>query len=300
MQSLSRFINLEIASHGRLMDGTPEEVEKESRDLVVGLMNEGAFEWDMISGNEDDCHITGKPLRLEIKRGWYPVMFEQDPDNERLWKPLSEEAPDPVVSSLKISAPSGRLIVSDWFRLQGDLFTDIVGEPDEAVLTGGPFERLSIARHCAEKFGFMSVHVGNTCPSLIESEGHLFIGKIDPSAIGSHQALGQIVANYHHASLIDVEVFKKVISDRAGEKNAEVIVESYIAKSLAERKIQVIQVEPGDLHIHFTAERGELMNFRSEGDVHVNFGNIDPMCVITRKPVQWVRQAPSASAKNRP
>ncbi len=282
---LDHDLSMEIAGSRRRIQGTPEEIRAKGYAEVVVRMNQGDFP-HLGSDGADECSVTGKRLYTVIS-GWKAALCEavDKPGSRREMVPIREEAALPTVIAHTIPVPSGKLLVADWFRMDDNLFTQVVkeGAPEESINTA--FGRKLLTQHYAEKFGFMSVEVGNTSPSIVKRDDHLVVGYFnDDEFTPEGKVIGSVCTDLWWVTAIDAQVFENVVATRVGHEEAKSLVDAFVKKEVASGNINVVEVEHGELSFHFTAERDDLAQFRAP---EVSFEGMEPYLVMSQKSLEW-------------
>lgn len=233
-----------------------ERARKVHRELVERT-DCGSFEYfDFMA--DDECAITGERLRLEL-HDWVPVLGTVDLKSattlrDREFVPVTR-LPERGVEHLVIEAPSGELLISDWFRHPA--FTEAVNDPasrgEYSVNTHAGKARQT-AWYAAR--GFASIFVGNTMPSVVARDGHLIIACVDEDAAYEGrpglegEALGSVCTDLWWATAIDREVLTRTMAQTLGRAEAE----SAVAELLESTDHVSVRVQPGMLHLYHTAD----------------------------------------------
>lgn len=246
---------------------------------LVSMMDRGEFDSALLSDSARDvCDATGARLSLRIEPGWLPSLGVERYEGYRrvAFDKLESSAPSPEVLHLEIPVPSGELIAADWLRLEDELFTKIVdsGERFDINTSFGCAEQ---TRHYAEKFGFVSVFVGNSSPALVRKGSMIVAGKIDEPGYWDEEdparerrlelaAKGwseknRITTDLWWATLIDRQVLEGLLATRVSPDQARSLVDGLLSKHSWGGPFS-LRVPKGTLHLSFTAERESIREFQ--------------------------------------
>lgn len=292
-----------------LVGATPDK-DAQTHANLVRQMDRGRF--DPLDLNTDlacDCDSTGTRLHIDIEQGWRPslgVFNVRAYGKSDSFAALDAEAPLPVVISHQIPAPSGEILIADWFRLDDGLFTDIVkaGAPEASINFG--YGRAELTAFYAKEFGFMSVEVGNSSPGILARDDHFVMGYLDEDTLENEddddspgllkgEIKGRVCTDLWWVTAVDREVLVNIIATKLGAAQARVTVDDYVAKAMDSGDINIIQVPPGVLHFHSTARRDDLADFECVGPTKVDFDAVEPYLVISSTALQW---KPSSEAES--
>jgi len=256
---------------------------------LVRMMNTGDFD-PLVLGDDAraPCGATGKRLHVQITPGWKPLLGELT-FQPRTFTAVTDDCPAPAVISHAIPAPSGELLIADWFRLSNNLFSDIVDPKSHQFELCYPFGRAQQTAHYAREFGFMSVEAGNSCPGILERRDHFLIGEIDYGARSAPSGVlkGSVCTDLWWVSMIDRQVLVDLLAGKLGPEAAQAAVDDYVASAVASSSISVLRVAPGTVHFHFTADRRDLAGFQCAGPIETDFQSVEPILVVSSAPLHW-------------
>lgn len=225
-------------------------VDVDNYKSLCKYMSEGNFQWYEVDIN-DECRKTGKDLNLQFK-GWN-CMHGSFVNNNFVLSEIIEKRP--AVAHTTVSFKTGNLLIADWFRIEE--FTNVVDESKDPDSIGSEAGREQQTQQYAKEFNFISVSVGNTCPTIFENQGKLVFGYINeefgqynPSrkkTKDSFTEVGSVCTDYWAATIIEEENLIDIIATKIGQDNAKSLVKEYLTKNDVKR----IRVEPGQYHIYF-------------------------------------------------
>lgn len=230
------------------------------------------------------CNATGQSMVVQMEN-WKPVLGSYRLiDGKHCFVPFSEEAPHPAVQHVEIPVPSGEILIADWFRI--DVFTQAVKSsalPSINTLAGAQ----QTTQHYAKVHGFLSVCVGNTSPSVFETDGQLRIGS-PGSRRGEDEPegknLGSVCTDLWWVTAIDRKTLVDIMASTTGPEEAERQVAKYLKDSNGD--VVQVQIPPGQaLHAYFESEEGLQDRFGADG---VNFKGLNTLyAVLSNKPLEW-------------
>lgn len=270
---------------------------EQAYDKIVAAADGGTFDWCYLDSQEQ-CDTTGERVHFELQ-DWTPrlgTIDHQSRDRDLLpLKPI----PEPSVLHHVIQAPSGELLVADWFR-HGE-FTRAVKEiAGEGV--GTDVGKLRLTSWYAQKHGFMSVFVGNTCPGICERGDHLVIARIDedgemgePPIAGN--VVGHICTDLWWATAIDRQVLTDILARSMGTDEAKLAVVALLEDDHS--TITTLRVPPGTLHVYHTARETDMQRFRSPDVPESSIRRL--WAVVSTRELNWTPKpaAPSETASRR-
>ena len=204
-------------------------------EQLVSRINAGNFP---LKHDHEQCELTGLYFHMEFKE-WKPSLFEfkRNPSGKLSKFFLDQDAPKLEPFYAEIPTPSGRLLVSDWFRIEE--FTDLV-DPKETKYTHPSvnllYGRVQQTQRYAQ-LGFLSVSVGNTCPRIFMDQGVLIVGHLDHNLPRSLQTplsnsdKGYVCTDLWQATLIDEDILIGLLSTKMDLKTAQKTVADYISNN---------------------------------------------------------------------
>lgn len=147
--------------------------------LLTGSGQKGFF-----STSDITCHKTDDRLYWQDSQMLAPVLGNMIWGDRKLgtqtrFEPLETWIEPRAIRHVEIAAPSGRILMADWFRIPG--FTEGIRDENE-------FSRKSISsdqgidirtRDHYERLGLMRIHTTNCVPQVIREEGLLRVGHLD-------------------------------------------------------------------------------------------------------------------------
>jgi hypothetical protein len=244
------------------------------------------------------CKLTGVKALVKMNSGWEITAHKELPRylhiQGKATAPIGA-VPPPEVVELRVPAPSGKILVADWIHLSEGLFSAMirVGAPHDPV--DSVLGSIAHSRHYAEKFGLLSIPVGEDTPKLRRQGGHFLLdctsSSADAQQICSAVLKPSFEGHMDTASMIDVQVLtdllKKQLGDEEGIRTARFYVESNVHR--------IIDVESGELFMYIPSRPGRIGEFECvNADVSME-GLSTLHAVLATKPLQW-RQRETAQA----
>ena len=237
---------------------------------IVEQSDRGDLAWYCTDSGEV-CQTTGERLHMEWL-GWVPCLgTRQDPSVFAYKSPLvaaSVIPPAPVVQH-EINAPTGELLIADWFRIEG--FTTAVKDP----AAGGEYSSCSSAgcqrqaAWYAKQFGFASIFVGDCGPNILvrkgsdaDRSGHIVLAQIEESYRAATDPAGGTLAgsvctDLWWTTIIDRQVLTSIVARSMSQAEAERAVQGLVDEGNMTR----VQVRPGKLFVYHTADFPEMNAF---------------------------------------
>lgn len=232
---------------------------------VCGKLDSGCFgNWDFDGCSAEPCPATGEKLRPMLQDGWKPVLlkfsFEGTASDER-FEVITDGIPEQQVLHVAIPTPSGNMIAADWFRFGENLFTTAVDARSLDFEINYEFGRRAQTEYYAREFGFLSISVGNSSPSLLQRDGHLVLASETGDGYPDGKPLGSVCTDLWWATVIDEVVLRDLIARKHGDTGLAALDE-YLAK---DRNHFKFKAPKGTLHAYYSAGRKTLKEFTPEG-----------------------------------
>lgn len=160
-----------------------------------------------------------------------------------------------VEQEVEIEFKTGELLIADWFRI--DEFSKKVkynADYSDASINSS-LGCIKSTQHAA-KHGFVTVHVGNSCPQIYQQGDSFVFGHAHDSdddgfeedgvSIPGYENKGYVCTDLWNVTVIDKARLVEIIAETKGEE-AQNIVEDYIAKN----EVTTAKVEPGIYKVTF-------------------------------------------------
>lgn len=232
-----------------------------------------------------ECQVTGFPVRVRLV-DWTPVPGCFMPVDDRLvWTEMTEGPPEASVRHLELLAPSGELLLADWFRLEG--FDEIVSEltSDRGGVSSAHGQEAASALY-ATRAGFMSVAASDQDASVVvRVDGRIEIGvraSEEDAPILDGTEVGVLDSDLWWVSAIDRLVLTDLLARKAGPEVALARVAKYVESGGP----TVVRVPPGTtLHVYFESQHHLQKRYSAPG---VNASGFERLyAVVSPEPLEW-------------
>lgn len=258
---------------------TPEWPEERLYREVVATVDSGNLEWFMVDISEQ-CGRTGLILSHQFNN-WVPEVWYFDQALNKHLKAESREAGNNILHT-SVTFPSGHLLVADWFRI--DAFNALVKKNDLPTLNSQAGIEAQV-RHYAENFDFISVFVGNTCPTVFTSATQLVVGH-EFENVDSRQYAPRfkVCTDLWWTTVIDKKTLISHLTKATGT-DATSMVEAY----LEDNDVAEVHVPPGTYHLYFDNDDATFREkFAASG---IDLTGIDePYCIISRNELELIEK----------
>lgn len=254
-------------------------------DRGITQVNAGFFQFWEFSEAENLCKVTGEKLHIGIEAGWKPQLGTADYKLET-FSPLTEDAPLPSVRMAQIPAPTGEMLITDWFRFKDNAFTTLVtnGAPEDRYSTS--VNRASLTDLYASRYGFMSVQAGDSSTGILQREDHLVIGVVDEDSpcIQDGEYKGRVNNDLHWVTMIDRSILVELLATQMPRVQAE----QEVAACIEAQDITTVQMPVGQVYFYYTTDKMDLAHFSSDSPFELNKDPIEePYVVISGQPLVW-------------
>lgn len=251
-----------------------EAVREIAAAIHANVLSGRSGPYHMLEG--ETCRISGIRLALDLD-GWKPVMGIMDRSTRRI-RPSNFVPPTPV-DHVVVSFGGGPVLVGDWFRIPE--FTSAVDPEGREFDLSTELGAREYVRHYARK-GFVSVHVGNTCPSVLPFGEGLVVGRADEDADDSREVpkeMGSVCTDLWRVTMIEKERLVEIVAGTLGREEAEKTVEAYLEEHPCDA---TIVVPAGEHHLYFSGHHELFVeSFHSE-DLPLP-GAVDPFFVLSMR-----------------
>lgn len=214
--------------------------------------------------------VTDQTVYLRFK-DWIPTAAAYGAKGTRI---ALEDAPVIGPQTGRITLPTGRLLVSDWIRVNG--FNEAVGEPEDGPSINSEAGIVAMTLHVLSK-GVASFHVGNSSPRVYLRDGGLVIGRQralqehdwrsddeEPEEIEIQGEAGYVITDLWNATIVDVGTLIGLLEGRLGSRKAAKAAYAAYRRKNNDHIVEV-EVEPGTYEVHFGPSHREFAKaFRDE------------------------------------
>lgn len=212
---------------------------------LVKDMNEGNFAFGFY-----ECQDCGQKLRIECKN-WdlqlKSIELKQD-INSKIGLKREIVNVKPCLPkeniNLEVEFKTGNLLIADWFRINE--FTEFF---KNQISINNKQGQLDSTKFHLEKGNVLTLHVGNSSPSIFQKNNELFFGyeKEDVTEIDNEiKEKGYVCTDLWNVTILEKENLIELLN-KQNVKNAKKFVSDY----LKENDIVEIKIEPGIYNCKF-------------------------------------------------
>lgn len=223
----------------------------ENYENFVNKINKGDFDrYDL------DCDSTclGCDQRIKlISKDWNfkLVTLDYNEDKKIVFK-LMAECVEEKLHEVKVEFKTGELLIADWFRIP-EFTKQVEYDPDYTkVGINSDLGQIRSTEHAAN-LGFVTVHVGNSSPTIFQQGDSFIFGREDEESeletLHNYQEKGYICTDLWNVTIIDKSKLIEIVANKIGHDKAVESVENYLIEN--KDNINFINVEPGDYTIGF-------------------------------------------------
>lgn len=223
-------------------------------------ISKGNFSGFALECNNEDCQNCSKNLILNFIN-WQPILetYNESENTDCISKEIT-------TVNFEIKSPT--LLIADWFRINE--FTDQVEyNPDYLLPSINTYKGRVLSTLSSIKNGFISIHVGNSSPSIFIKENNLYcIESCDSDnkliKKSGFNYKGYVCTDLWNVTLIEKSVLIEIIKRK--NPNAEQIVDDYISQNSDD--IIKLNVQPGEYKLEF---HGDSYKFHKEKKLKLGF-----------------------------
>lgn len=223
--------------------------EEDKAKLLLESFKEGTLS---MPSSLMDCEIKKDKISIKLNK-WNMSFSTINPKSRALVEFVPDSTPKVAIYSAKVNFPTGSLLVMDWLRID-----DFINSTKDIKYEGEPIDinneegQIELVKRYL-KNGFLSVHVGNSCPSIFNVDGQLVIGQLDYDPDEDDRpdsAIGMVCTDLWWATVIDREDAIRIIKLTNPDASDEHL-SSKIDEYAKERTVTMVTVEPGEYNVYF-------------------------------------------------
>lgn len=236
---------------------------------------------------EDYCFSSGERFHLAFA-GWTP-RFDRFEGGAFL---TMEDVSVPAVAECEVEFETGEVLVADWFRIEA--FTDAVKEAeDDGNDINSALGCIRRTQEYAERLNFVSVMVGNSCPSVLCDDGLVTVGRVDEDMEGGNppEPAGWICTDLWWATLIDRKRLVGIVAERTGAAAAEAAVSDYLDR----HDVLTLRLAPGRYRLYFSGDSQDFADRFHSPDLAFD-PSVRPMFVLSPRALELVDEPVVAPA----
>lgn len=224
-----------------------EEVNiNDKYEELIKKINDGNFlPTDLQSDSE--CFDCAQRIKLCAKDWNFKIATLKLNENKKYEYKLIDDCIEEKLYEVKVNFSTGELLIADWFRIKE--FTEQVeyNKDYKDVSINASLGQIKSTQHAAN-LGFVTVHVGNSCPTIFEKDGNFVFGREkEEGDVISYTDKGTVCTDLWNVTIIDKQKLIEIVALKLGEEKAMEIVEEYIA----ENDMHKFSVTPGEYTIGF-------------------------------------------------
>lgn len=226
------------------------EIESSYKNLIE-KMNKGNFYSYDVSLN-DSCICCGQQMDLEIK-DWNVEYYTFNMKKDDFLPP--ESCSENKIIELSIDFKTEDILIADWFKI--DEFTNKVkyNQDYNEVSINFAKGREASTRHSVENFNYITVHVGNSCPTIFQNGNDFVFGystewdekNITLEDNKGYTDHGSVCTDLWNVTIIEKAQLINIVAESVGMEKATQIVTEY----LEDYDHNSFKVEPGIYKLRF-------------------------------------------------
>lgn len=216
-------------------------------------VNSGNFEKFNMSDSHY-CFGCGENFCMEVK-GWQPQFIKRSLDyNHKLQYTVAEPCAVEPIIELSVNFSSGRLLLSDWFRIPQ--FTNAVDDNHKNDVNSS-LGRINLTKYHAENFNFIAAPSSGS-PYIFQQGDKLVFAQVDedkPSFkkfTSNYTDHGRINSGLRAITIIDEDQLLAIMTKQLGEEDAKKALENYLEEN--DYEITRVTVTPGTYQFKFSGD----------------------------------------------
>lgn len=231
---------------------------------------------------DENCFCCGKKI-LPVIENWKTGLLTFEPETRQFikLKPCIENK----IIELNIEFKTGNLLMADWFRIEE--FTKQVEYNKDYKETSINYTagRLASTQHALKTFGFITVHLGNSSPSIFQNGNDFIFGHEDEETKLSpdFKYKGYVCTDLWNVTIIEKEQLINLVANKVGQEKAEQLIEDYLKDNKG--NYSQFKVEPGVYKLSFHPDYEKFNHQLTEED---KVSGIEPM--FSLKKVQLINK----------
>lgn len=177
-----------------------------------------------------------------------------------------------VINSVEIDVPTGVLLVSDWFRDEKNVLSDLVEVKNtkigkqlmkindyEAQYGTTRLNEYAQVLAGAEK-NVATVFVGNTCPSIYSNKGTVVV--TDQKKKGKLDLQGSVCTDLWRTTIVDKQILEQYMKDAYSDEEVSDLWEELMGEAVE------VSVTPGKYRLTHSVDKG-YVNDEKYGNVYL-------------------------------
>jgi hypothetical protein len=287
-----------IAQHVRYAARASTEVDRRqvAADLLDGALGASS---DVVFHIDGQCQITGSRAVIRIGSGWQLKLSRSRLREGARGFDYSdfEPVPPPSMIQVHVDAPSGKILVADWFRLPDNEFTEYCkdGEPEGSLSTQYGINLRT--EFLAKSKGVLSIFVGNSSPSIYQDGNRLLLANLEEvTAHSGRKKLADTCTDLWWVTMMDEQLLRQRLGEFLHDQGK---ADSAIDEYLESGQCEVIEVPPGTLFMSFPCVADTFREFDcNDQPLSLQFVN-ELYAVMSSQPIEWVEWADRGQKRGR-
>lgn len=243
--------------------GKDNKTVADSYNELTNYVDNGNFEYFDLK-IESECSCCGRKMEMQSKN-WNLELIEVDYSNYKEVNYTSFPAcVEDKLHQVKVEFKTGEILIADWFRIEE--FTDKVKYNDDYTDISINFDagQIKSTQHAAN-LGFVTIHVGNSCPTIFQNGNNFLFGHMDYDkeecelSLNNYQEHGSVCTDLWNVTIIDKSRLIEIVAESLGEEKAIQTVNDY----LKENDVDTFTIQPGQYLIEFNP-RNSVNQYDSE------------------------------------
>lgn len=237
---------------------TPITIEENYTNLI-NKVNSGDFQ--RFELEYDECFGCGKKIHMVTKDWKVQLQTTQIQENNKIEFKVLPDCIEDKIYEVNIEFKTGELLMADWFRIP-EFTKQVDYNPEYKKLSiNSDLGKIQSTEHAAE-LGFVTIHVGNSSPSIYQNGNDFVFGREKEDSEQNHyKEKGYICTDLWNATIIDKSRLIEIVAQKLGEEEAKKTVEKYLEEE--KNNINFITVQPGKYNIAYSPNK-DISNIDKE------------------------------------
>lgn len=215
---------------------------------LIEKVNNGNFERFELDC-ESECFGCGKRMRLAAKDWKFEMKTVELNELNKLEFKSLPECISKEIMEVSVEFTTGELLIADWFRIP-EFNKQVEYDPEYKKLSiNTDLGQIKSTQHAAQ-LGFVTVHVGNSSPSIYQNNGNLIFGYMKEDAhLIDYKDKGSVCTDLWNVTIIDKSRLIEIVAQTSGLEEAQKTVNKYLEEEKS--NINFLNVEAGKYTIGF-------------------------------------------------
>jgi hypothetical protein len=177
---------------------------------------------------------------------------------------------------------TGNLLVNDWFRIPG--FTEEVAE--ERFPVNARKGREDQARYYAEKFGVISVSVGNSCPGVFQDGNTVVVGYHDEDASSvpaNSTSVGNVCTDLWAVTILEYETLVEIVTRKRSDTGQKEVDDYLSSLGTGSYGLLKLKVEPGTYYLYHFGDHARFAEMAKTAGIPVGRYINNPYFILSKE-----------------